>query len=258
MPDHSLFNLEGSSVLVTGGGQGIGRSLALGMAKSGADVAILEINPKTGENVAHELETIGVRSMALAGDVTNEDSANRAVRAVVDSWGKLDVLVNNAGVAILGAAEETTLSDFKHVYELDVFGTFICSKAAFAPMAAQKQGSIINIASMCGLTVLVPQKHASYNSAKAAVIMLTKSLSVEWAPHGIRVNAIAPGYVCTPPVEQLQRDDPERWTFWMSKVPMGRAANPTELQGTALFLASRASSYVTGSVVVVDGGHTCM
>jgi len=254
----NLFDLAGESVLVTGAGQGLGKAMALGLAEHGANVAILEINPETVEVAAHEIEALGVRSLALVGDVTQEESATRAVRKVVDSWGKLDVLVNNAGIAIAGAAEEISLADFTRVYDLDVYGTFICSKAAFVPMARQKQGHIINIASMAGLTVLVPQKQAAYNSAKAAVIMLTKTLAVEWAPHGIRVNAIAPGYTLTPPLAKVQEEDPERFKFWMSRLPLGRVGEPVELQGAAVFLASRASSYMTGSVLVIDGGYTCL
>ena len=254
----NLFDLSGESVLVTGGGQGLGKAMAIGLATQGANVAILDINSETGESTSHEIESFGVRSLAIVGDVTDEKSATRAVGTIVDSWGKLDILVNNAGMAILGAAEETSLADFTRVYELDVNGIFICSKAAFGPMARQKRGSIINISSMCGFTVLVPQKHAAYNSAKAAVIMLTKSLAVEWAPHGIRANAIAPGYMLTPPLVKMREEDPERWKFMLAKVPLGRIGEPDELQGAAVFLASRASSYITGSVLVIDGGHTCL
>ncbi len=226
-----LFDLTGSNVLVTGGGQGLGREMALGMASHGANVAILEINPKAGEQAAHEIESLGVRSLAITGDVTDEASAIRAVNHVVDSWGCIDVLVNNAGFSILCPAEVMSVADFRRVFDLDVFGTFICSKAAFVPMARQKSGVIINIASMCGLTVLLANKHAAYNAAKAAVIMLTKSLAVEWVASGIRVNAIAPGYMVTPPVIKLGEDDPKRWSAMMSRVPMGRAGEPHELQG---------------------------
>jgi NAD(P)-dependent dehydrogenase (short-subunit alcohol dehydrogenase family) len=256
--NQTLFDLSGRNVLLTGGGQGLGKAMALGLARHGANVAVLEINAQTGQEAAHDIETAGVRSLAILGDVTDEESANRAVAHVVDSWGRLDVLVNNAGFAILCPAELTTLADFKRVFDLDVLGTFICSKAAFRPMARQKEGVIINIASMCGITVLSSNKHAAYNSAKAAVIMLTKSLAVEWVGHGIRVNAIAPGYMVTPPVIKLGNDDPERWAAMMSKVPMARAGEPHELEGAAVFLASRASSYMTGGVLIVDGGHTCM
>jgi NAD(P)-dependent dehydrogenase (short-subunit alcohol dehydrogenase family) len=258
MSHKNLFDLTDTNVLLTGGGQGLGKTIALGLAGQGANVAILEINQKTGEETAHDVEALGVRSLAIAGDVTDEASAGRAVSRIIDSWGRLDVLVNNAGMAIICPAEVMNLADFKRVFDLDVFGIYICSKAAFAPMSRQKGGIIINMASMCGLTVLQCNKHAAYNAAKAAVIMLTKSLAVEWVGHGVRVNAIAPGYIVTPPVIKLREEEPDRWSAMMSRVPMGRAGEPDELQGAAIFLASRASSYMTGEVLVLDGGHICM
>jgi NAD(P)-dependent dehydrogenase (short-subunit alcohol dehydrogenase family) len=256
--NQDLFDLTGTNVLLTGGGQGLGKAMALGMARQGANIAILELNAKSGEQTAHEIEAIGVQSLPIAGDVTDEAAAASAVSRVVSAWGRLDVLVNNAGFAILSPAEDMSLVDFKRVFDLDLFGMFICSKAAFVPMARQKHGIMINMASMCGMTVLQSNEHAAYNSAKASVIMLTKSLAVEWAPHNIRVNAIAPGYMNTPPVVKLGKDDPKRWAAMMSRVPMGRAGEPDELQGAAIFLSSQASRYVTGSVLTIDGGHTCM
>ncbi|MGA8216863.1 MAG: glucose 1-dehydrogenase [Candidatus Sulfotelmatobacter sp.] len=256
--NQNLFDLTGTNVLLTGGGQGLGKAMALGMARQGANIAILEINAKSGEEAAREIQAVGVQSLPIVGDVTDEATAASAVSRVVKAWGRLDVLVNNAGFAILSPAEEMDVVDFKRVYDLDVFGMFICAKAAFVPMAKQKHGIIINMASMCGMTVLLSNKHAAYNSAKASVIMLTKSLAVEWAPHNIRVNAIAPGYMNTPPVLKLGKDDPGRWKAMMSRVPMGRAGEPDELQGAAIFLSSQASRYMTGSVLTIDGGHTCM
>ena len=252
-----VFDLAGRNVMVTGGGRGLGKAMALGLAEYGANVAIVDIDLDTAQGSAKEIKALGVQSLAVRGDVTLEQDAERTVGAVVDAWGSLDVLINNAGIGILGAAETTSLADFKRVYEIDVFGMFNFSKAAFRPMAKQKKGCIINIASMCGLTVVVPQEHTGYNSAKAAVIMMTKSLAVEWAPFGIRVNAIAPGYMITPPVLKLQEEDPERWESWMSMVPLSRAGEPAELKGAAIYLASDASSYMTGSVLVIDGGYTC-
>jgi len=167
------------------------------------------------------------------------------------------VLVNNAGIAVLGPAETALLDDVLLVFEIDVFGVIAFAQEAFRPMREQGRGSIINIASMAGITVLRPQEHVGYNAAKAAVIMVTKSLAVEWAEFGIRVNAIAPGYMLTPPVEQLRAEDPARWSDWMAGVPMGRAGEPNELQGAAVYLAGDSASYVTGSVVVVDGGYSC-
>jgi NAD(P)-dependent dehydrogenase (short-subunit alcohol dehydrogenase family) len=258
MTDRVLFDLAGRNALVTGGARGLGKAMALGLAEHGANVAIVDIDPDTAQSTAKEIQALGVESLALRGDVTSEEDAEQTVRAVIEARGSLDILINNAGIATLEPAEELSLADFKRVYDVDVFGLFIFSKAAFHPMAQQKHGSIINIASMAGISVLYPQEHVHYNSAKAAVIMVTKSLAVEWAPYGIRVNAIAPGYMITPPVLDLQQEDPQRWKFWMSRVPMQRAGEPVELQGAAVYLASEASSYMTGSVLVIDGGYTCM
>jgi NAD(P)-dependent dehydrogenase (short-subunit alcohol dehydrogenase family) len=207
--------------------------------------------------VAASLRSDGATSLAIGGDVTVEADAARAVDAVVDEWGSLDVLVNNAGIAILAPAETAPLDDVRLVFEVDVFGVIAFAKEAFRPMRDQGKGCIINMASMAGITVLRPQEHVGYNAAKAAVIMVTKSLAVEWAEFGIRVNAIAPGYMLTPPVVELRGDDPERWSAWMDGVPMARAGEPQELQGAAVYLASDSASYLTGSVVVVDGGYSC-
>jgi NAD(P)-dependent dehydrogenase (short-subunit alcohol dehydrogenase family) len=207
--------------------------------------------------VAASLRSDGATSLAIGGDVTVEVDAARAVDAVVAEWGSLDVLVNNAGIAILAPAEAAPLDDVRLVFEVDVFGVIAFAKEAFRPMRDQGKGCIINMASMAGITVLRPQEHVGYNAAKAAVIMVTKSLAVEWAEFGIRVNAIAPGYMLTPPVVELRGDDPERWSAWMDGVPMARAGEPQELQGAAVYLASDSASYVTGSVVVVDGGYSC-
>jgi NAD(P)-dependent dehydrogenase (short-subunit alcohol dehydrogenase family) len=207
--------------------------------------------------VAASLRSDGATSLAIGGDVTVEVDAARAVDAVVAEWGSLDVLVNNAGIAILAPAETAPLDDVRLVFEVDVFGVIAFAKEAFRPMREQGKGCIINMASMAGITVLRPQEHVGYNAAKAAVIMVTKSLAVEWAEFGIRVNAIAPGYMLTPPVVELRGDDPARWSAWMDGVPMARAGEPQELQGAAVYLASDSASYVTGSVVVVDGGYSC-
>lgn len=257
-----IFNLAGRNALVTGGGQGLGEAMALGLAGYGANVAVADINVNTVQSTAHEIETLGVKSLALHGDVTSEEDAERVVQTVVHAWGSIDVLINNAGISILGPAEETSLTDVKRLYDIDVFGIFIFSKAAFRSMSRQKRGSIINIASMCGMIVQVPTNAdavgtSAYNSAKAAVIMLTKSLALEWSKYGIRVNAIAPGYMLSPRLRELQQQDTKGYESWITRVPMKRAGEPDELQGLAVYLASDASSYMTGSVLVIDGGYTC-
>lgn len=255
MSDKGIFNLGGRNALVTGGGQGLGEAMALGLAEHGANVAVVDINLDTAQSTAHEIEALGVKSLALRGDVTSEEDAERAAQAVVEAWGSLDVLINNAGISILEPAEQISMADVKQLYEVDVFGIFNFSKAAFPPMARQRRGSIINIASMAGI-IGVGAPTAAYNSAKAAVIMLTKSLAVEWVEYGIRVNAIAPGFMLSPRMLELKEEDPEAYESWVSRVPMKRAGEPAELKGLAVYLASDASSYMTGSVLVIDGGYT--
>ena len=252
-----LFSLKDRTALVTGGGRGLGRAMAEGLASHGANVAIMDIDEGSATQAAAELATSGARTFGVAGDVTRRSEITTAVERTIETLGAIDILVNNAGLAHLGPAETVSMDDFRHTFEVDVFGLFSCSQAVFGHMAERGSGVIINIASMAGLSVLTPQEHTAYNSAKAAVIMVTKSLAVEWAPFGIRVNAIAPGYMLTPPVELLRDEDPDRWTEWMERVPMRRAAMPDELQGTAIYLASDASAYVTGATIVVDGGYTC-
>jgi NAD(P)-dependent dehydrogenase (short-subunit alcohol dehydrogenase family) len=244
-------------VLVTGGARGLGESMARALAEYGARIAIFDLDGPGAEATSQSLQAEGAVSIAIEGDVTVEADAARAVDAVVGEWGTLDVLLNNAGIAMLEPAETAPLEDIRHVFDIDVFGVVSFAKAAFRPMRDQGKGCIINMASIAGITVLRPQEHVAYNSAKAAVIMITKSLAVEWAEFGIRVNAIAPGYMVTPPVTKLRDEDPQMWSTWMSGVPMERAGEPHELHGAVVFLASDSASYVTGSVVVVDGGYSC-
>ena len=257
VPMKPLFNLKEKNVLVTGGGRGLGKTMALALADFGANVAIVDINLDTAKATADEIDAKNVNSLAIMGDVTNELDATKAITGVVDTWSTLDILVNNAGIATVEPAEDLSLETFKNIYDIDVNGVFNFSKAAFSVMSKQKYGNIINVASMAGISVLYPQEHVHYNSAKAAVIMITKSLAVEWAPFGIRVNALAPGYMVTPPVIKLKEEDPDRWEHWMSRVPMGRAGDPDELQGAVVYLASNASSYMTGHIMVIDGGYIC-
>ena len=193
MTTDSLFGIDGRRVLVTGGGAGLGKAIGLGLARRGARIATLDIDGVAAQSTRDEIEVLGAAALAIEGDVSAPGTADRAVGTVVDTWGGLDVLVNNAGVGSLGPAEDTSLEAFTRVYEIDVFSIFEFSKAAHGAMAAAGGGgSIINMASIAAVQALHPDRDAAYHSAKAAVVMLTRALAVEWAPVGIRVNAIAP------------------------------------------------------------------
>ena len=242
---------------MTGAGSGLGRAIAEALAEHGARVAILDRDAEAAADVRGRIERAGGTALKIVDDVAGAGVAAAAVGRVVDAWGRLDVLVNNAGIGELGPAQDVDPVRFRRVHEVDVFSPFAFAQAAFRPMSEQGRGCIINMASIAGLQALYPDQDAAYHSAKAALIMLTRSLAVEWADHGIRVNAIAPGFMLTPPVI-AQQAQPEVWEYHMARIPLGRPGRPEDVQGAAVFLASPAASYVTGALLVVDGGYTSM
>ena len=251
-----LFNLTGRKALVTGARRGIGRVLAISLAQSGCDIAILEKNMKDAHNVAEEINKLGKRALAIKVDVTKKADIEKAFTAAAKQLGGLDIVINNAGVCIHEAAEDTPEEHYDFVVDTDMKGVFFCCQAAAALMKPQKKGSIINIASMSGSIANYPQKQAHYNAAKAGVILLTKCLAVEWVDYGIRVNSISPGYTRTEMTVKLSA--PEMIVQWESMIPMRRMAEPQELAGAVIYLASDASSYTTGSDIIVDGGYTAL
>ena len=247
-----LFDIQGRKAVVTGAGRGIGKVIALALAEAGCDISILEVNIDAGKNVAGEIEKVGRRALAIRADVSKAAEVKEAFAITAREFGRLDICVNNAGVSFHEPAEETPEQHYDQVIDVNLKGVFLCCQEAAKIMIPQKEGSIINIASMSGTVANFPQKQASYNASKAGVILLTKCLAVEWAPYGIRVNSLSPGYTRTEMTDAVQHLVPE----WEALIPMSRMADPKELVGAVIYLASDASSYMTGGDMIVDGGYT--
>jgi len=252
----SMFDLKGEKAIVTGGGQGLGREMALALAEAGADVAVVQRRVEVSEQTAEEIRKLGRDSFAMKVDVSKAEDVKNMVAAAKDRFGKIDILINNAGIAHHIPVEDITEEDWDTMIDIDLKGVFLGSRMVGREMIKQRKGSIINIASMSGFIVNHPQQHAHYNTAKAGIVMLTKCLAVEWAKYNIRVNAIAPGYIKTPLLAQ-DLGPGKIGEEWVKLTPMGRLGEPFELKGLALFLASKASSFMTGSTIVIDGGYTC-
>jgi NAD(P)-dependent dehydrogenase (short-subunit alcohol dehydrogenase family) len=251
-----LFNLEGRKALITGAGRGIGRVLAISLAQTGCDIAILEKNIEDARGVVEEIKKIGKKAAAFQVDVTKKDEVEKAFGAAAKFLGRLDIVINDAGVCIHEAAEDTSEEHYDFVVDTNLKGVFLCCQSAMRIMKLQKKGSIINIASISGTISNYPQKQAHYNASKAGVILLTKCLAVEWVDLGIRVNSISPGYTRT---EMTTKTTALAMIAkWESMTPMKRMAEPQEMAGAAIYLASDASSFVTGSDIIVDGGFTAL
>ena len=248
----ALFDLTGRVAVVTGGNGGIGRGIALGLAEAGAAVAIFGRNDEKNRRVLSELKAIGVPSLAVKVDVTNRGGLEPAFEKVERELGGVSILVNNAGNASLsGGVLQEKPEDWDNVIETHLNAAFLLSKLAAGSMLRRRAGKIINIASMYSFfgSGLIP----SYSAAKGAMIQLTKSMAIELAPHNIQVNAIAPGWIeteLTAPVRAMPMNDEI-----LARTPAGRWGQPEELAGTAVYLASRASDFVTGTTVCVDGGY---
>jgi NAD(P)-dependent dehydrogenase (short-subunit alcohol dehydrogenase family) len=252
------FSLKNKVSIMTGGAKGLGKAMAESLAQAGSHIVIVDLDLETAHQTANALAAEGVRTLALKVDVTNPAEVDQMVDAVVRQFGRIDILFNNAGIAQWVNAEEMNLEDWNRMMSVNLDSAFIVSKAVVKTMIGQKRGSIINTSSMSGVIVNTPQCQAAYNVSKAGVIMLTKSLAFEWAKHNIRVNTIAPGYMETEMIEQFRAQHRDKIDLWTSLTPMNRMGKPYELGGLAVYLASDASSYVTGAVCLVDGGYSIL
>ena len=248
------FRLEGRRALVTGGGRGLGRVIAQALAEAGADVAIASRTLSTCEEAAREIAAAtGRRALAFAADVAVDAEVKHLVAEVEKALGEVDILVNNAGINIRGAAEELREADWDTVIATNLKAPFLCARAVGPKMRDRGWGRVINLGSILGAVGLGGR--APYASAKAGVINLTRVLALEWAAHGVTVNAICPGPFATEMNRQLL-NDPAKYKAFVEKIPMGRWGDLHEIAGAAVFLASDAASFVTGSALFVDGGWT--
>ncbi len=241
--------LQGKTALVTGAGQGIGKTIALTLASQGADVAVCDISEETARQTAAEIEAMGRRSVAVKVDVTAFPQAQEMADKIVDTWGKIDILIANAGITRDGLMLKMTEEDWDRVIKVNLTGTFNCVKAVYRTMMKQKSGRIIAISSVIGLMGNAGQ--ANYAASKAGVIGLIKSVARELASRGVTANAIAPGYIQTRMTDVLSEEVKDKIR---AGIPMQKLGTPQDVANTALFLASDLASYVTGQVIPVDGG----
>ena len=249
------FRLDGQVALVTGAASGIGRGIALGIAASGADVACLDLAGPALDAVVAEIQESGRRGLAVPGDVTDPASLADAVRRTEADLGPLSLAVNSAGIANAAPAETMALEQWQRVVDVDYTGVFLSCQAEARVMLPRGRGAIVNVASMSGTIVNRGLLQAHYNSAKAAVAHLSRSLATEWADRGVRVNALSPGYTATPMNSRPEVADQVRQ--FEADTPLGRMARVDELVGPAVFLLSDAASFCTGVDLLVDGGFTC-
>lgn len=249
-----LFDLSGRVAIITGGAVGLGHQMAEALGEAGSNLVLCARKKERCQQAAEDFHKLGVETLALECDVKNPASIQAVVDATLAKFGRIDILINNAGVSWGAPVEEMTLEQWNKVIETNLTGTFLCSQAVGKVMIGQRCGNIINIASVAGLSGSPPELQViGYHASKGGVIILTKDLACKWAMHNIRVNAIAPGWFPTHMSQGVIKRDPE---MLLERIPLRRFGSEADLKGAAVFLASDASAYVTGHVLVVDGGQS--
>lgn len=251
------FSLDGQAAIVTGASRGIGRALATALAEAGASVAVVNRDAESGRAAATDIaDETGAETISVPADVTDESDVEAMVEQTVDAFGAIDVLVNNAGIARTAPAYEMSLETWKEVIDVNLTGVFLCTKHAGGWMVDNGGGTIINMASMSAFVANYPMEEVNYHASKGGVVSFTRQLASEWAEHGVRANAIAPGYIRTEMIDELLAKNPDMEEAWLSEMLVDEMAPPEDLGGTVVYLASDASRYMTGESIVIDGGYT--
>ena len=254
MTSQKLFDLTGKVAVVTGGNGGIGLGIAMGLAGAGANIVIAARSVEKTAQALEDIRTLGVEAHGITVDVTQEPAIQRMVTSTIDHMGRLDILVNNSGIAVRAQPQELTSAQWDSVVDVNLRGAFLASKEAYAQMVKAGGGKVINVGSM--YSIFGSDWGSPYAASKGGLVQLTKSLAVAWAKDNIQVNAVLPGWIVTDLTRGIQDADPNRYDNISRRIPTGRWGEPSDLAGAAVFLASTASDYVTGATLAVDGGYS--
>ena len=255
MKVRELFDLKGKVAIVTGGSRGLGKEIASALGEVGAELAITARREEWLTSTQKEFECSGIKCLSIVADVSEVEGVKKMVALVMGKWGRIDILVNNAGVVWAAPFDKMPLDKWDYVMNINARGTFICCQEVGREMIKQKHGNIINISSAVGVSAIDPKsgQFISYQASKAAINIMTKQLAVEWGQHNIRVNALAPSFLSTRLTDALIARTGENMKRW---IPLGRIGRPDEIRGAVVFLASEASSYISGQIICLDGGTT--